>query len=150
MKEGAEEESFYLIHERLQAWPRLALAAFLPPGGVRWICVESARREYVEKLCINLSTFVHPLQIFLVPVGERSTWLKWQHQGPPAGPAWGRLERKSKLKDLLLQDSSLDEKLIKYADDLVFVSWTTESTVGLYIVPRLPVAISSKANPNTR
>jgi hypothetical protein len=142
MKDGTKQESFYLLHERLQAWPHLALAVFLPPGGVQWICVESARREYVEKLCVNLSTFVHPLQIFLVPVNKRLTWLKWQHQGLPIAPAWGRLKRKSELQELLLQDASFDKRILKYSNNLVFVNWTTESLVGLYIVPCLPVPIS--------
>ena len=149
MKDGAEEESFYLLHERLQAWPRLALAVFLPPGGQQWICVESVCREYVEKLCVDLSTFPHPLQIFFVPVEERLTWLKWQHQGARiTAPAWGRLKRKSELKELLSKDLNLDKRILKHANDLVYVAGpgTSESTILLFIVPRLPVPISKGKN----
>jgi hypothetical protein len=151
MKDGTEEESFYLLDERLQTQPRLALAVFLPPGGQKWICVESGCREYVEKLCVDLSTFPHPLQIYLVPVEERLTWLKWQHWGRQiTAPAWGRLKRRSELKELLSKDTKMDERILKYANDLVYVDGTTESTVFLYIVPLLPVPmLKGEDNSNT-
>ena len=152
MKDGTEEESFFLLHERLQAWPRLALAVFLPPGGQQWICVESVCREYVEKLCADLSTILHPLQIIFVPVEERLTWLKWQHQAQRiTAPAWGRLKRKSELKDLLSRDSNVDERILEYANDLVYVSGTSEPFIAICMVPRLPVLISKgEDNSNTR
>jgi hypothetical protein len=152
LKDGTEEQSFYLLNERLQAWPHLALAVFLPQGGQKWICVESVCRAYVEKLCVHLSTFPHPLQIFLIPVEERLTWLKWQHQGQRITfPAWGRLKRRSKLKELLSKDSKMDKRILKYANDLVYIDGTTESTVFLCIVPRLPVPIlNGEDKPNTR
>ncbi|KAF8320244.1 hypothetical protein F5887DRAFT_1087885 [Amanita rubescens] len=152
VRDGTEEESFFLLNERLQAWPRLALTVFLPPGGQKWICVESACREYVEKLCIDLSTFTHPLQIFFVPVEERLTWLKWQHRGRRITvPAWGRLKRRSELKELLSKDNKMDERILKYANDLVYIDGMTESTVFLCMVPRLPVPIlKGEDNSNTR
>ena len=160
IKPGFEEESVYLLHDCLKAWPRLAVAAF--PASQQWICVESDRREYVEKLCVHLSTFHHPLQIIFVPMDEHLTWLHWQHQTSRiTAPAWVRLKRRSELEELLSMDPILDKRILKYANALAFVgltpeptNQTSEPTIQLVLVPRLLVPISNNVsgqdNSNTR
>ena len=54
------------------------------------------------------------------------------------------------MRELLWQDANFDERLLKYANDLVFIDWTNESTVGVHIVLRLPVPISKGENNTNR
>jgi hypothetical protein len=142
IKSGTEEESIYLLHNHLKVWSHLAVAAF--PASQQWICMESVCREHVEKLCVHLSTFPHPLQIFFIPVDEHLNWLQWQHQTSRiTAPAWVQLKKRSELEEMLSMDSKLDERILKYANDLAFVSkLTPRPFLQLVIVPRLPVPIS--------
>ena len=123
-------------------WSHLAIAAF--PASEQWICVESVCWEHVEKLCVHLSMFPHPLQIFFIPVDERLNWLHWQHQTIHImAPAWVRLEKRSELEEMISMGSKLDKRILKYANDLAFVSrLTSEPFIQLVLVPRLPVPIS--------
>jgi hypothetical protein len=55
------------------------------------------------------------------------------------------------LKELLSKDSKMDERILKYANDLVYIDGSTESTVFLCMVPRLPVPIlNGEDDSNTR
>ena len=159
-KNGTEEESFFLLCDRLKARRQWGISVVLPPGAKEWICVESQSRENVEKLCIHLSTFRHPLQIIFVPVRERLQWLNWQHHQTQriTAPAWVRIKNKSILKELLLSSGSkYDKRVLNYANDLAYVPWSNESWVFIWIVPRLPLPISngdlegeSKRGPKTK
>ncbi|KAF8325597.1 hypothetical protein F5887DRAFT_1085354 [Amanita rubescens] len=121
--DGAAEESFFLLQDRLKARPRWAFSTFLPPGSRQWIYVESASRDYVKNLCKNLSTFPHPLQIFFVPVEEHLESLNGSRMMPSINPgSWVRLKRRSELEGLV---PNLDERLIKYANDLGYVQYFT-------------------------
>ncbi|KAF8332933.1 hypothetical protein F5887DRAFT_922201 [Amanita rubescens] len=140
--DGAAEESFFLLQDRLKARPRWAFSTFLPPGSRQWIYVESASRDYVKNLCKNLSTFPHPLQIFFVPVEEHLESLNGSRMMPSINPgSWVRLKRRSELEGLV---PNLDERLIKYANDLGYVAKRiSESQVAIHLVPRLLVPIES-------
>jgi hypothetical protein len=131
------------VRDRLKVRPQWAISVFLPPGGQRWICVQSNSRENVEKLCINFSTFPHPLQIFFVPVKERLDWLPRHHEAPRiTPPAWVRIKKKSELYDLF-KTGFFDETVYKYANDLAYVPWTDGTMVIVCPIPRLPLPISS-------
>ncbi|KAF8346789.1 hypothetical protein F5887DRAFT_1072882 [Amanita rubescens] len=139
--EGAEEECFFLLHRRLQAHSDWAVSVFLPPNGRRrqWICVESTSRENVERLCLNLSTIPHPLEILFVPAEQRVEWIDWHYMSSPIkSPSWVRLKRMSELQDLVERDLEFDERLLRYANDLAYVKKTLETGFLLIcLVPRL-------------
>jgi hypothetical protein len=143
-QDGAEEESTSLLQNRLKARPRWAFSIFLPPGSRQWIYVESASRDYVHKLCENLSTFPHPLQIVFVPIEERLERLNGSRTTPSIMPgSWVRLKRKSELEELL-QNFDQDERLIKYANDLGYVTRQLDDChVAVCLVPRLLTLIES-------
>ncbi|KAF8346158.1 hypothetical protein F5887DRAFT_1184931 [Amanita rubescens] len=143
--DGAEEESFFLLEDRLKVRPRWAISVFLPPASRQWICVESTSREYVEELCQNLSTFPHPLQILPIPIDERLQWLGCRDTTPTikAG-TWIRVKKKHELKELLREDPKVDKGLVRYANDLGYVHRVfSDSLLAICLVPRLLVPIES-------
>ncbi|KAF8346438.1 hypothetical protein F5887DRAFT_916694 [Amanita rubescens] len=130
LKDRAEEESVILLQDRLKVRPQWANGVFLPPGGKRWICIRSNSRENVEKLCLHLSTFPHPLEIIFLPVEERWEWLMYCNQVPRiTPPAWMRIKRKSELTRLLSNGCNVDKR--------------NETSVIVCLVPRSPVPISN-------
>jgi hypothetical protein len=124
------------MHKRLLLCPRLAISILLPPSGQMWIAVESTSQANVVELCLNLWTIVHPLEILLVPVEERTTWLNWKSTTPRlVFPSWAWLQRRSVLKSL-----GLERNLFKYARDLAFMFEVERgSKVVICLVPRLPI-----------
>ena len=142
-KEGYEEESLFLLHERLEVQAHLAVSVFIPQCSRGWISVESTGRENVEKLCINLSTFPHPLEIGFVPVEERVDLMAWHHTASPINsPSWVRLKRLSELRELLEKDRQFDKRLLRYANDLAYVQGKLKNGLLLIcLVPRLLVPI---------
>ena len=145
LQDGTELESFYLLNDRLQARPRWAISVLLPPASKHWICVESDSRENVERLCLDLSTFPHPLQIHFVPVEERTHWLGWRPTKDTTGaPGWSRFKRRRELQDLISQDPKIDPRIEKYANDLAWIPASRDdSMVNICVVPRLAVTVGT-------
>ena len=144
LKNGAEQESVVLLNDRLKVRPQWASSVFVPPGGKGWICMRSNSRESVEKLCLHLSTFPHPLHIIFLPVKERWEWLNYCHHAPRIPhPAWVRIKQKSELGDLLSSGWNFDKRVMKYAKDLAYVPFSNETSVIVCLVPRLPVLNSN-------
>jgi hypothetical protein len=147
-KEGTEEESFFLLHERLKVRPQWAISVFLPPCARGWICVESTSRANVEELCLNLSTIPHPVEILFVPAEKRVEWIDWHYTASPVkSPSWVRLKRTSDLKDMLDKDRQFDKRLIRYANDLAYVQGRLENGLLLIcLVPHLLPPIEKDAS----
>ncbi|KAF8337811.1 hypothetical protein F5887DRAFT_920220 [Amanita rubescens] len=143
VRDGTEQDSFFLLNDRLKVRPQWASSVFLPPASKQWICVESDSLNNVEQLCLNLSTFPHPLQIHFVPVEERTHWLGWRPtKDAIAAPGWVRLKRKQELQDLISQDPKIDPRIVKYANDLAWIPASRDdSLVNICVVPRLAVTV---------
>ncbi len=143
MKEGAEEECFFLLHERLIVRPCLAVSVFLPPLCRGCICVESTSEGNVVELCRDLSTIPVPLDILFVPAEKRVDWIDWRHTSSPIkSPSWVRLKRTSELKHLLENDREFDKRLVRYAKDLAYVQGRMENGLLLIcLIPRLLLPI---------
>ena len=148
MKAGQELESFALLNNRLQSHPELAMSLILPAACRMGIGVESSSRAHVEKLCRDISTIRHPLDISLVPVEERVSWLRCRSMAlHVSSPSWVRLRKASVLKNM-----DVNQNILKYAGDLVFVhEMQSGHMADICLIPRLPVAIGSSnisRNPN--
>lgn len=147
-KEGAEEESFFLLHERLRGQPEWAFSVFLPPCSRGWILVESTSQATVTKLCFNLSTFPRPLNVLFVPAEERVQWIDWHYTASSIeSPSWVRLKRTSELQDLIQKDLEFDERLLSYANDLAYVQGISEDgLLQICLVPRLLLPVEKDAS----
>jgi hypothetical protein len=143
VKEGAEEECFFLLHDRLNIRPCLAVSVFLPPCGRGCICIESTSEANVVELCRDLSSIPVPLDILFVPAEKRVDWIEWRYTSSPIkSPSWVRLKTTSELKVLLENDRKFDKRLIRYAKDLAYVQGRMENGLLLIcLVPRLLLPI---------
>lgn len=139
-KDGKALDAFFLLQERLRNTPLLALSVFLPSGSRQWIAVESTSMKNVHDLCFNVFTIPHPVEISLVPVEERISYLQWGPTYPRVQPtSWARLKRLPALKEL-----NVEKNVWKYAGDLAFVlDMPSVSTARLCLVPRLSVRIEA-------
>ena len=135
VKDGAEQESFWAMHNHLLAHPRLAMSLLLPPSRHRWIAVKSASHQNVMELCINLSTIHHPLEIELVPVEDCVAWLDWQPMMMSL-PQWVWIKGSSKLQQL-----DADPDLLKYVGDLAWVKGDENYEATICLIPCLHVKV---------
>ena len=103
-----------------------------------WIAIESSSEANVAELCFNLSMFLHPLDISLVPIEERTATLNGKPTLPHLGsPSWAWLQTPS-----VLQSLDVERNLIKSSGDLAFVlEAESGSKAVICLVPRLLITV---------
>ena len=152
IKNGMVEETLWAMHDRLRERPQLALSVFMPPQSDNWICIESTSHKNVVELCVDLSTVYQPPNVLFVPVDQRVQWITWCPTTPRIkSPSWVRIKKRSELRDLLDKDHNIDQRLLKYANDLAYVHEAfNESKVLIYLVPRLLVEVGRQGSTDYR
>ena len=124
------------MYNRLYERPGLASSVLMPPTSHNCICIESTSHQNVVELCVDLSTVQQPPNVVFVPLAECVQWVNWSPPTPRIkSPSWVRMKKRSQLRDLLDKDHYLDERLLKYGNDLGYVSHISHSHVEMFLVP---------------
>ncbi|KAM6499078.1 hypothetical protein JOM56_004586 [Amanita muscaria] len=112
--ESDQTHALWVIHDRLEKTPHLAISASSSPHNRGWIAIESTSIAAVEKLCQTVSAIPQPPRIEFVSPDERIECLRL----------------------------GVDERLAKFSKDLVLVHNTASyPLVDLFVIPRLPVRL---------
>ncbi|KAM6489086.1 hypothetical protein JOM56_015498 [Amanita muscaria] len=136
--ESDQTHALWVIHDRLEKTPHLAISASSSPHNRGWIAIESTSIAAVEKLCQNVSAIPQPPRIEFVSPDERIECLRVPNNCPHTDcPGWARVKSRAVLHQL-----GVDERLAKFSKDLVLVHNTASyPLVDLFVIPRLPVRL---------
>ncbi|KAF8716481.1 hypothetical protein AX14_012313 [Amanita brunnescens Koide BX004] len=148
---GMVEETFWAMYNRLYERPGLVSSVLMPPTSHNCICIESTSHQNVVELCVDLSTVQQPPNAVFVPLAECVQWVNWSPPTPRIkSPSWVRMKKRSQLRDLLDKDHYLNERLLKYGNDLGYVSHISHSHVEMFLVPRLLVEVGRQGSADYR
>ncbi|KAM6499048.1 hypothetical protein JOM56_004556 [Amanita muscaria] len=136
--ESDQTHALWVIHDRLEKTPHLAISASSSPHNRGWIAIESTSIAAVEKLCQTVSAIPQPPRIEFVSPDERIECLRVPNNRPHTDcPGWARVKSRAVLHQL-----GVDERLAKFSKDLVLVhNAASYPLVDLFVIPRLPVRL---------
>ncbi|KAM6491817.1 hypothetical protein JOM56_012676 [Amanita muscaria] len=129
--ESDQTHALWVIHDRLEITPHLAISASSSPYYRGWIAIESTSIAAVNELCQNVSAIPQPPRIEFISPDERIECLRVPYDRPRTDcPGWAR---------------------VKFSKDLVLIHNTASyPLVDFFAVPRLPVRQDPLSKKKTR
>ncbi|KAM6498973.1 hypothetical protein JOM56_006921 [Amanita muscaria] len=137
--ESDQTHALWVIHDRLEITPHLAISASSSLYYRGWIAIESTSIAAVNELCQNVSAIPQPPRIEFISPDERIECLRVPYDRPRTDcPGWARVKSRAVLHQL-----GVDERLTRFSKDLVLIhNAASYPLVDFFAVPRLPPTYS--------